>query len=207
VLDDKKLEGKAHDVHLDQIIELQYKDEKEIKPLQIRMVTYYDEDKRKYDFITNCLEELNAEEIAGCYKKRWDIELLFKKLKQNFQLSYFYGENQTAIKSEIWCTLIAQLLISVIQKQHAPEKAFSTIASSIRIHTISMLSLVEIVKGDHKYYAKEKPMAGLMDLFGNFIPRRKEKNRNISSKKGRGHFSDTVINPIMHSDNQLVDLC
>lgn len=45
VLDDKKLEGKAHGVRLDQIIELQYKDEKEIKPLQIRRVTYYDEDK------------------------------------------------------------------------------------------------------------------------------------------------------------------
>ena len=31
------------------------------------------------------------------YKKRWEIELLFKKMKQNFQLSYIYGENENAI--------------------------------------------------------------------------------------------------------------
>ncbi len=138
---------------------------KEEKALLLRMVTYYDEKGRKYEFITNSFTELTADEIAACYKKRWDIELLFKKLKQNFQLHYFYGENETAIRTQIWCTLIAQLLLTVIQKQNAPQKAFSTIACTVRIHLIGMLDLVQTVKAEHRYYKNDEPLGGQQDIF------------------------------------------
>ncbi|QQS31022.1 MAG: transposase [Sphingobacteriales bacterium] len=46
-----------------------------------------------YDFITNNFE-ISHEEVAYLYKLRWNIELLFKKLKQNFQLHYFYSGNR-----------------------------------------------------------------------------------------------------------------
>ncbi len=57
-----------------------------------------------------------AEEIAFLYNKPWGIELLFKKMKQNFQLHYFYVEDESAMRTQVWCTLIAQLLLTVIQK-------------------------------------------------------------------------------------------
>jgi hypothetical protein len=188
-LQDNKLKPKEEGVHFDQIIELSYKEDKVEKKLQLRMVTYYDEKGRKYEFISNCFKELTAEEIAECYKKRWDIELLFKKLKQNFQLHYFYGENETAIRTQIWCTLIAQLLITVLQKQNAPQKAFSTVACTIRIHLISMLSIKELIKGEHRYYKKENPMAGQPDLFGKIIPKRKERKRHSAQQKQGGELS------------------
>ena len=47
-----------------------------------------------------------------------DRKLLFKQLKQNFPLRYFYGESANAIKNQIWITLIANLLLMVIQKTH-----------------------------------------------------------------------------------------
>ncbi len=56
-------------------------------------------------------------EIALIYKKRWGIELLFKKMKQNFQLHYFYGEYENAIRTQVWCTLTAQLLLTDLQKK------------------------------------------------------------------------------------------
>jgi IS4 transposase len=118
------LPDKQQGVHLDQLIELTYKEAKQVKTLTLRMVKYVDEKGRKYEFLSNCITELTAEEIAASYKKRWDIELLFKKLKQNFQLHYFYGENETAIRTQIWCTLIAQLLISVIQNRMRHKKHF-----------------------------------------------------------------------------------
>lgn len=176
---DNALKHKQKGVHLDQMVELSYKEDKEEKKLRLRKVTYYDEKGRKYEFLSNCFKELTADEVAACYKKRWDIELLFKKLKQNFQLHYFYGENETAIRTQIWCTLIAQLLISVIQKQNAAEKAFSTVACTIRIHLISMLCVKELVKGEHRYVKKENPMAGQTDIFGNKIPKRKVRRRKI----------------------------
>jgi hypothetical protein len=191
ILQSNNLKAKEKGVHLDQIIEVTYKEGKEEKTLRLRMVTYFDEKGRKYEFITNCFKELTAEEVAACYKKRWDIELLFKKLKQNFQLHYFYGENETAIRTQIWCTLIAQLLITLLQKQHAPKKAFSTVACTIRIHLISMLSVKEIIKGEHRYYKKENPMAGKTDIFGNKIPKRKERKRRPPKTKKGGELQKT----------------
>ena len=64
-----------------------------------------------------------------------------KKMKQNFQLHYFYGENENAIRTQIWCTLITQLLLTVLQKMANVKKAFSTIATLVRIHLISLLDV------------------------------------------------------------------
>ena len=66
------LKGKTHGVHLDQKIAITYKEGKEEKTLILRMVTYYDEKGRKYEFLSNSFLELTAEEITLCYKKRWD---------------------------------------------------------------------------------------------------------------------------------------
>jgi IS4 transposase len=68
-------------------IHLEYKEEKEKKTLCLRKVTYKDEKNRVYQFITNIFEIAN-EEVALLYKLRWNIELLFKKLKQNFTHNY-----------------------------------------------------------------------------------------------------------------------
>ncbi|MBK8519261.1 MAG: transposase [Saprospiraceae bacterium] len=56
------------------------------------------------------------------YKLRWNIELLFKKLKQNFQLHFFYSETENGIKTQIWCTLIAQLLLLVLKVKSETKK-------------------------------------------------------------------------------------
>ena len=42
---------------------------------------------------------------------------MFKRLKQNFPLKYFLGDNQNAIGIQIWCGLIIQLLMLVIQRK------------------------------------------------------------------------------------------
>lgn len=42
--------------------------------------------------------QMSAEDIIAIYKKRWQIEILFKQIKQNFSLRYFYGESANAIK-------------------------------------------------------------------------------------------------------------
>jgi IS4 transposase len=60
---------------------------------------------------------MNAAHIALIYKKRWSTELLFKQLKQNFPLKYFLGDNENAIKIQVWCTLIFNVLLNVIRKK------------------------------------------------------------------------------------------
>jgi hypothetical protein len=84
-------------------------------------------------FLTN-LFDLPAEQIALLYKKRWEIELLFKKIKQNFPLQYFYGDNQNAIQIQIWITLIALLLISFMKRQLTKAWSFSNLVSLLQKH-------------------------------------------------------------------------
>jgi len=158
----QKQKGKAM-VLREEMIEIQYSSEdgngkkqsKEKKTLRLKKVCYQDEKDRYYEFITNSMDS-TAEEVAFLYKKRWGIELLFKKMKQNFQLHYFYGENENAIRTQVWCTLIAQLLMTVIQKIAQTKKAFSVVASLVRIHLISLLDVFELLRSTNREYLKKR---------------------------------------------------
>jgi len=164
--------GKAK-VLRDEIIELEYhpenengqRDQKTTRTMRLRKVCYQDEQNRYYEFLTNNFE-IAAEEVAFLYKKRWGIELLFKKMKQNFQLHYFYGENVNAIYTQVWCTLIAQLLLTVIQKISQAKKAFSVVAALVRMHLVSMLDVYELLKSTVRGYNKklELPPGGQLLL-------------------------------------------
>ena len=144
LVDTASIKGKAM-VYREEIIEVIYSEQNEKKQLKLKRICYRDEKNRHYVFISNNLE-LEGSEIALIYKKRWGIELLFKKMKQNFQLTYFYGENENAIRTQVWCTLIAQLLLTVLQKKAQVKKAFSTVATLIRIHLISLLDVIELIQ-------------------------------------------------------------
>jgi hypothetical protein len=149
----RTLNEKESGVFKEEHIHLSYKDGKEVKKLCLRKVSYRDEKGRLYEFITNNFE-ISREEVALLYKLRWNIELLFKKLKQNFQLHYFYSETENGIKTQIWCTLIAQLLLQVLRVKSESKKAFSTVAALIRIHLISMLEVFWMVQNSRRTYFK-----------------------------------------------------
>lgn len=152
---EKELLREESGVYKEEVIEIRYKENKEEKQLKLRRIYYRDEQRRDYVFITNNFD-ITAEEVAFIYKKRWQIELLFKKMKQNFQLHYFYGENENAIRTQVWCTLIAQLLLTVVQKMADAKKAFSTVATLVRIHLISLLDVYELLRNVKRGYTRKK---------------------------------------------------
>ena len=100
-----------------------------------RIITYADIKKGKtrlVSLLTNDMD-MEVEDIVAIYRKRWEIELLFKQLKQNFPLRYFYGESANAIKIQIWVTLIANLLLMVMQRRICRSWSFSNLATMFRI--------------------------------------------------------------------------
>ena len=138
------LEATPDEVLRDAKIALKYKNEQGFeKQVELRLVSFYHKEKNKvYYFLTN-LFDLPAQQIALLYKKRWEIELLFKKIKQNFPLQYFYGDNQNAIQIQIWCTLIALLLISVMKKQLTKPWSFSNLVSLLQKHLFTYVNFVD----------------------------------------------------------------
>lgn len=138
----------------DAIICLNYATEDGEKSVELRLVSFYDTEKdRCFYFLTNIFK-MKASEICDIYRKRWTVELFFKKLKQNFPLTYFYGDNKNAIQIQIWCTLIACILISYIQKNLKRKWSFSNLVSIIQKHLFSYVRLVEFLE-DMENYAKD----------------------------------------------------
>ena len=115
-----------------------------------RRIAYWDsENERLFEFITNNFE-LTAEKVALIYKKRWQIELLFKQLKQNFPLKYFIGDNENAIEIQIWAAMLANLLITLVKSRVKRKWAFSNMVSLIRqqlMNYIDVYSFLEDPEG------------------------------------------------------------
>ena len=119
---------------------------KDKKVITLRRIAFYHEGQdRVYEFITNNFE-LPADTIADIYKQRWQIETLFKRLKQNFPLKYFLGDNQNAIEIQIWVSLIIQLIMLVVQRRAKRKWAFSNMMSVIRYHLMTYIDLFKFLK-------------------------------------------------------------
>ena len=82
--------------------------------------------------------------------------VFFKKLKQNVQLHYFYSELENGIKTQIWSTIIAQLLLMVLKTKSKTQKAFSTVAALVRIHLISNLDVFWVIENSRRTYTKRQ---------------------------------------------------
>lgn len=150
----------------DETIHQIYTDDKgEKQTLELRRIAWWDaKGNRVYEFITNNFE-LEAATIAEIYRYRWRIELFFKKLKQNFPLQYFVGDNQNAIEIQIWCALIAVLLLTVIQERNSSKIAFSNVTTLLRIHLAGYISIKELLALNNKKRIRGAKSGGQNDLF------------------------------------------
>ena len=115
-----------------------------------RIVTYVDIKKHKLvSLLTNDLDT-DPNEIIAIYRQRWEIELLFKQIKQNFPLKYFYGESANAIKIQIWVTLIANLLLMVMQRRLKRRWSFSGLATMMRITLMYYVNFYSLFNNPEK---------------------------------------------------------
>ena len=95
----------------DVLIELTGPKTKTCYPKPLRKIKYRDKETGKvYEFLTNDLER-DAQEIAGIYKERWEIELFFKWIKQHLKIKSFWGTSKNAVYSQIWVALILAILL------------------------------------------------------------------------------------------------
>ncbi len=150
----------------DEIIEQQYADHNNLsQTLKLRRIAWWDATQNKcYEFITNNFE-LQAKTIADIYRYRWKIELFFKKLKQNFPLQYFVGDNQNAIEIQIWCALIALLLLQVIHAQNQSKLAFSNLVAVVRMQLFNYIDLKKLLKLYNQKKTRGSPPIPAAELF------------------------------------------
>lgn len=97
-------------------------------------------------FLTNDLDT-PASVLCEVYRRRWQIETLFKRLKQNFPLKHFLGDNRNAIQIQIWTSMIAWLLMQVIKRQTRRKWSLSNLMTAVHILLNSYTGLYDFL--DH----------------------------------------------------------
>lgn len=122
----------------------------------LRMIEYYDkETKKRFRFVTNNFK-MKAIEIADIYKRRWQIELFFKWIKGHLKIKKFLSTIENGVKIQIWCALIAYVLLLLIQKECCVNISAYELLRIIGSCLLYRIKLFKII-GDIKLYKKIPP--------------------------------------------------
>jgi hypothetical protein len=120
-------------------------------PDKLRRIKYFDRDHQIYlEFLTNNTE-LEATEIAFLYKKRWEVEIFFKWLKQHLRIKSFWGTTINAVKIQIYCAIIAYCLVAIIGNTLKVERKIYEILQILSISLLDKTPVKELLmKRDYK---------------------------------------------------------
>jgi len=102
------------------------------KEIFVRRVRYYDhEQQREFAFLSNHLD-LAPETVAALYRERWRIETFFRALKQNLRIKSFVGTSENALATQIYCALIAMLLVAFLKHRAKYGWSLSNLVALLR---------------------------------------------------------------------------
>ncbi len=83
----------------------------------LRQVVSRDNETGKEIALLTNMFDADPLEIAAIYKKRWEVELFFKMIKQNIRVKRFYGQSENAVKTQVWIALIVHLLFLILKAE------------------------------------------------------------------------------------------
>jgi len=143
-------------VQCDQIGKLETYYAKKDYPDKIRRIKYFDQDNnRVFVFITNNFD-LEPLEIAALYKKRWEVELFFKWLKQHLKIKSFWGVTLNAVKTQMYCAIIAYCLVAIVGYKLKVERTIYEILQILSISLLDKSSIREVLTKSEYNNVKEQ---------------------------------------------------
>ena len=142
---------KTKGVKYDQIGKLETFYPRKDYPDKLRRIRYYDDESNKeLVFLTNNTS-LEATEIATLYKKRWEVELFFKWMKQHLRIKSFWGTTLNAVKVQMYCAIIAYCLVAIIGNKLKVDRSIYEILQILSISLLDKTPIREILtKCDYK---------------------------------------------------------
>ncbi len=131
-------------------------------PKRLRIVEVYDQkNDQKLILLTNQLF-WTADTISQLYQARWAIESFFKQLKQIFRVKTFVGTSANAVQVQMWCSLIAMLLIKYLKNKARYKWHLSNLITILRIN---LFVKIDMWKWVHKPIIEKANSPPQTDLF------------------------------------------
>jgi len=138
---------KATGLRCDQTIRLNSAKTLKAYPAKLRRIRYYDANSNlSLVFLTNNFA-LPALVVAAIYKRRWEIELFFRWIKQHLRLRGFFSTNPNGVAVQVWSAICAYLLVAIAK--HRLELPGS-LHQTLQIISISALERIPL----HQLFAK-----------------------------------------------------
>ena len=136
---------KTTGVQSDHIGKLEIYKSKNEYPEKLRRIKFYDaEHDKDLVFLTNNMD-LKASEIAFLYKKRWEVELFFKWMKQHLKIKSFWGTTLNAVKIQMYCAVIAYGLVALVGNKLKVDRSIYEILQILSISLLDKTPIKEIL--------------------------------------------------------------
>jgi hypothetical protein len=136
---------KAEGLRSDQTVRLKVPRSKRAFPEMLRRITVYDpEHKVSLMLLTNNFE-LSATVIAELYRRRWQVELFFKWIKQHLKIRGFYGHNENAVRCQIWSAISAYLMVAILKKELESEKSLYEILQVVSVNAFEQIPVRQLL--------------------------------------------------------------
>jgi hypothetical protein len=117
----------------DQLIRLRGRKSRTLYPQLLRRIRYIDPATgKRLSFLSNHLA-LEPLAVAMLYRKRWQIELLFKWMKQHLHIKAFFGTTPNAVKTQLWIAVIVLILIHRLKHRHGLTQTPNQIAQILSV--------------------------------------------------------------------------
>jgi IS4 transposase len=129
----------------DQTVRLKSSWSRDVYRWPLRRIRFRDElEKRSLVFLTKD-SELPASVICQLYRRRWQVELFFKWIKQHLRIRNFFGRSRNAIQAQIWTAICAYLLVAIAKKQIQSSKSLYQILQILSVSAYEQLPLSELL--------------------------------------------------------------
>ena len=114
-------------------------------PMKLRLIVSYDPDTDNTIILITNNFTLSSKTISAIYKERWQIEILFKMLKQYLKIKKFYGNSKNAVLTQVYIALICFLLIAYMRFLYRCSIPLSQLIALFRLNIFMRTNLFELL--------------------------------------------------------------
>lgn len=126
-------------------------------PERLRRVRYRDpESGKSLQFLSNNFV-LSPLTIADLYRRRWQIELFFKWIKQNLRIKSFFGTSPNAVKTQIWIAVSIYVLVAILKKRLGLKESLYTILQMLSVTIFEKTPIDQLLKKDQPAERSQPP--------------------------------------------------
>ena len=133
----------------------------------LRRVRIYDAENQVTLVLLSNQFDLPAAVIGQLYRKRWQVELFFKWIKQHLRIRGFFGRTQNAVRSQVWSAIGAYLLVAIVRKELRIQKSMNEILQIVSVNIFEQVPLQELLAPPQKLPSAkslESPLQNLLLL-------------------------------------------